>query len=192
MRADHQSGSAVGRARAIVALLVAAIAIVALGPRPVAGHESHGGTPSPVAAACSLASPQATDGTPAAAVSPGPQAPVNVDSGLPHVGTSVATTCLTVTLTVDKMAAGPRTLVVEVVDPSGAPVTDAEVMIHTRSLVMDHGISTNPAIPTEPGRYEVEHVSMGMAGAWQAEVVVTRPGSKPVTVAFVVDLEGPA
>jgi len=117
---------------------------------------------------------------------------VDVDIGLPHVGTPVATTCVTVTLTVDKMAAGPRTLVVEVVDPSGALVTDAEVMIHTRSLVMNHGISTNPAVPTEPGRYEVERVPMGMAGAWQAEVVVTRPGYEPVTAAFVVDLEGPA
>ena len=111
---------------------------------------------------------------------------------MPHLGTPAATAYLTVTLAIDKTAAGSRTLVVEVADASGAPVTDTEVMISTRSLVMDHGTSANHALPIEPGRYMTDQVPMGMAGAWHAEVVVTRPGYEPVTVTFLVELEGPA
>jgi hypothetical protein len=135
------------------------------------------------------ASPQALTGTSDGVGSP--VAPPDATPAVPSLGTPVSQSCLTVTLTADTRAAGPRTLMVDVVDTSGAPVTDAEVLINTRSLVMDHGVSTNHAKPTEPGRYVIENVPMGMAGAWQAEVVITQPGQSPVTVLFVVELEGP-
>jgi nitrogen fixation protein FixH len=113
-------------------------------------------------------------------------------AALAHLGTPVSQACLTVTLTADKGAAGPRTLVVTIFDESGAPVTDAEVMIGTRHLEMDHGTSTAQAKLIEPGRYAVEQVPMGMSGEWEAEIVISRPGQTPITLIFVVELEGPA
>lgn len=106
-------------------------------------------------------------------------------------GVPVTTSCLTVTVTADETRAGPRTLTVEVVDAEGTPVDDAEVVITSRHLEMDHGTSTDQAHPTDRGRYVAEQVALGMTGRWHLEVVITRPGHEPVTVVVVVDLEGP-
>ena len=106
-------------------------------------------------------------------------------------GISVTASCLTVTVTADKTRAGPRTLTVEVVGADGVPVDDAEVVIKSRHLEMDHGTSTDQARPTGRGRYMAEQVALGMTGLWHIEVVITRPGHEPVTVVFVVDLDGP-
>jgi hypothetical protein len=173
----------------VTALIVMAV-VVSLPGLVASGHDGHDASPSPAAAPCVSASPHVLIGTPDDAGSP--VASPDATPAVPSLGTPVSQSCLTVTLSADTRAAGPRTLTVDVVDTSGAPVTDAEVVVNTRSLVMDHGVSTNQAQPTEPGHYVVENVPMGMAGAWQAEVVITQPGQAPVTVIFVVELEGPA
>ena len=98
---------------------------------------------------------------------------------------------LTVVLTADGTAAGPRALTVIVTDAAGEPVTDATVSISTSSLEMDHGVSTNETEMIEPGRYLADHVSMGMGGDWKAEVSIERPDAEAVVVEFVVTLDGP-
>ena len=98
---------------------------------------------------------------------------------------------LTVVLTADGAAAGPRALTVIVTHAAGEPVTDATVSIGTSSLEMDHGVSTSETEMIEPGRYLADHVSMGMGGDWKAEVSIERPDTEAVVVEFVVTLDGP-
>lgn len=98
---------------------------------------------------------------------------------------------LTVVLTSDDAAAGPRDLTVIVTDATGEPVTDATVSISTSSLEMDHGVSTSETEMIEPGRYLADHVSMGMGGDWKVEVSIERPDTEAVVVAFIVTLDGP-
>lgn len=178
---------AVTRGARTVTVLTIVTLFLGLAGLSVAGHDDHSATPSPEASQCVSASPRATHD---AASSPVASPDATVSTVGP--GTPVSISCLTVTLTLDNAAAGPRTITVEVVGQTGAPVTDAEVVLNTRSLVMDHGTSTNQASPTEPGHYVIQKVPMGMGGAWQAEIVITRPGQAPVTVIFTVELEGPA
>lgn len=99
---------------------------------------------------------------------------------------------LTVTLTTDGDAAGPRDLSVMIVDASGAPVTDATVTFRTKSLTMDHGTNEKVATMTSPGVYAIEQVPMGMVGDWQTEVTIERPGTEPVVVIFGITLRGPS
>lgn len=153
----------------------------------VAGYETYDAIPEPgpITSECVSVSPSST---PKSASSP--VASPDATASTVGAGTPVTVSCLTVTLSLDKMVAGPRTISIEIVSPSSAPIIDADVVLNTRSLVMDHGISTNQAKLTEPGLYVVEKVPMGMAGEWQAEVVIARPGQQPIVVIFVVDLEG--
>jgi hypothetical protein len=176
-------------AHTLIALTLVAVAF-GLAGLVVTGHEGHQGTPSPAAPECVLSSPPARTSTPD--VQESPVSSPDAMASVARLGTPVSQSCLTVTLTADKTAAGPRTLIVTVVDASGAPVTDAGVTINTRHIGMDHGTSTAQVLATGPGHYAVEQVSMGMAGEWEAEIVISRPGQAPVSLIFVVDLEGPA
>ncbi len=151
------------------------------------GTLGHEGTP---AAQCVSASPAASLGTLAAFASP-----TLTKESADHaasLATPVTQSCLTVTLKADNTKAGPRTLTVMVSDADGAPVSDAQVVILTHHLEMDHGTSTNEAVAQGSGEYVATKVALGMGGSWLAEVVVTRSGSEPVAVPFVVELEGPA
>lgn len=169
-------------------LLIGLLTIAAMGLGRLLA-EAHTGHEAPVAspdAACVAASPQATNGTPAAEASPAAQ-----PGDAPNLGTPIAGPCLTVTLQADGTTAGPRQLIVTIVTPNGAPVTDGTVTVSNRHLGMDHGISTYEAVADEPGRYAVGQAAMGMGGTWQVDVTITRPGYVPVTVTFHVVLEGP-
>lgn len=172
------------RSRTVAASMLA-IAVLSLGALLATGQE---GTPSPVDATCVPASPRSMTSTPTSAASPTAHE-VSADDA-PKLGTPTAGACLMVTLRADETMAGPRSLTVEVLDPDGAPVTDADVIIRTRHLEMDHGTSTTQAVATGPGLYVAERVAMGMGGTWQAEIVITRPGYEPVVVTYVIALEG--
>lgn len=143
----------------------------------------------PAAAPCATASPQAVDGTPERAT---PPASGGVDvAAPPTLGTPVTVSCLTVTLRAESTRAGPGTLTVEVLDAGGIPVEEADVVIYTRHIGMDHGTSTSDAVASGPGTWVAENVSLGMGGEWEAQVVITRPGFEDVAVIFVIDLVGP-
>jgi hypothetical protein len=107
------------------------------------------------------------------------------------LGTPVAAGDLTVIVEADDVRAGPRALIVTVVDAGGAPVAGAVVTIRTRSLEMDHGVSFDETVEIEPGRYFAERVSLGMGGDWLAEITIARPDTEPVVVYVVITLEGP-
>ncbi len=104
------------------------------------------------------------------------------------LGTPVVVGDLVVVLTSDGATAGPRFLTVAVTDATGAPVTDATVSVSTRSLEMDHGVSTKETEMVEPGRYLSERLSMGMEGGWDVEVTISRPGADDVVIPFVISL----
>ena len=106
-------------------------------------------------------------------------------------GTPVVAEELMVSVEADELTAGPRELTVVVVDATGQQVTDATVTVRTRSLEMDHGVSVNETVQTEPGRYVAERVSLGMGGDWLAEIMVERPGAEPVTVYVILTLDDP-
>ena len=163
---------------------VALVWVILLGD-PSAGQAGAVGTPCPEVF-------PAGAGTPVAPGEAEPAPPDAVetcaDAGL---GTPLPTDGLVVTLEADNLTAGPRDLTVVVVDADGQPVTGATVGIRTRSLAMDHGVSIDETVETEPGRYFAERVSLGMGGDWLAEVTIERPDTEPVVLYFVLTLEGP-
>jgi len=167
----------------MVPLLLAAFALfVSLTPPRTLGQEG-----TPAAAPCLVAAPGAVAGTPGSVATPG-----GGDEAAPStLGTPVTASCLTVTLTAESTRAGPGTLTVNVRDAGGAPVSDADVVINTRHIGMDHGTSISETVASGPGTYVAERVSLGMGGAWEVQIVIARPGSEDVVVIFVIDLVGP-
>ncbi len=107
-----------------------------------------------------------------------------------HLGTPVAESDLLVMLFSSRELAGPNDLTVVILNEWCDPVTDATVTVRTRSLEMDHGVRTTLAEPSGEGRYMAADVPMGMAGAWEAEVTVSRSEQKEIVVAFVMTLKG--
>lgn len=163
-------------------VLLAALAAMSFLASP--GATGQAGTPA--APPCATASPRAVVGTPARMATPTAGDADGI--ALATFGTPVTASCLTVTLTAESSRAGPGTLTVEVLDADGAPVEDADVVILTRHIEMDHGTSTTEAVPSGPGTWLAENVPLGMGGKWEAQVVITRPGAEPVAVTFAIKL----
>lgn len=166
----------------LACVLLVALAVMSFLASP--GATGQAGTPA--ATPCAAVSPQAVAGTPARVATPASGDAEGI--ALATFGTPVTASCLTVTLTAESSRAGPGTLTVEVLDADGTPVEDAEVVILTRHIEMDHGISTTDAVPSGPGTWLAENVPLGMGGKWEAQVVITRPGTEPVAVTFAIDL----
>lgn len=163
-------------------VLLVALAVMSFPASP--GATGQAGTPAPTP--CAAASPRAVAGTPASAATPASGGTEEVM--LATFGTPVVASCLTVTLTAESSRAGPGTLTVEVLDADGTLVEDADVVILTRHIEMDHGTSTTEAVPSGPGTWLAENVPLGMGGKWEAQVVITRPGAEPVAVTFALNL----
>lgn len=115
-------------------VLLVALAVMSFPASP--GATGQAGTPA--ATPCAAASPQAVAGTPARVATPASQGIEGV--ALATFGTPVTASCLTVTLTAESSRAGPGTLTVE----------DADVVILTRHIEMDHG--NPPRRPSRPGQ----------------------------------------
>jgi hypothetical protein len=166
--------------------LVAFALVIALARSSAPARQPVAGTPCPDASpAIEFPPPEATPSDTTAAA----DSPCFVLAG--GLGTPIAAGDLTVTVEADDERAGPRELTVTIVDAAGAPVAGARVTIRTRSLEMDHGVSVDETIETEPGRYFAERVSLGMGGDWLAEITVTRLDAEPVVLYVVLTLEGP-
>lgn len=181
MHTDHVRFAPWSRRLCAVAL---SFAVMLLGATSVwvLGQEA---TP-PAVDPCLVGSSRPPDRLAGTDASPSPELPRAV-----QLGTPVTQACLTVMLQADSTNAGPRTLTVEVTAADGTPISEAEVIITTRHLEMDHGTSEHHARETEPGRYVAEDIAMGMSGTWEAVVMVTRPAQEPVTAHFELVLEGP-
>jgi hypothetical protein len=193
------------RSRAQLTLIrtIAVVLIVLMAGAAIAGAMGpETSYPSPNAAAnlCPPATPSGADGvgSPVAASptivsgSPESMAPCP-DQGQPaSFGTPISVADLSITISTNKMAAGPVTITVDVVGADGAPVEDAIVVLRARSLEMDMGTTTSDPVSFDDGGYVVERLPMGMGGAWQIEVEVARSGQPSVIAMFEVSLTGPA
>jgi len=166
-------------------LLTAFALIVSLTPPRTLGQEG-----TPTAAPCLVATPGAVAGTPGSVATPAAASGGGVAAPA-TLGTPVTASCLTVILTAESTWAGPGTLTVDVRDAGGAPVSDADVVINTRHIGMDHGTSISETVASGPGTYVAERVSLGMGGAWEVQIVIARSGFEDVVVIFVIDLVGP-
>jgi hypothetical protein len=167
-------------ASAVMVLLFGAL----VGPSAAQRQAGVDGTP------CSDATPAAATPRAELAATPSVTAAATL-CAVPRPGTPTSAGDLTVTLGADDFTAGPRVLILDVVDVEQRPVRGASVMVRTRSLEMDHGVSVYEAVETRPGHYQAERTSLGMGGDWFVEVTIERSGHAPVVLAFVLTLEGP-
>ncbi len=108
-----------------------------------------------------------------------------------HLGRAVVVNGMSIDLQTSTTRARPNDLTVRLADDAGVRIADAQVTVRARHLEMDHGETPQVAAPVEPGRYVAEQVKMGMTGEWRIAVDVILPNRPPVTVFFLVDLEGP-
>ncbi len=83
--------------------------------------------------------------------------------------------------------AGNNTATVTVRDRNGNPVDGAGVELRLTNLDQELGIDTYPTQAHLEGRYVAHDVRMGVAGAWQVEVLVRRPDAFDTQVAFRFD-----
>ena len=89
------------------------------------------------------------------------------------------------TLEIDPGWVGPNSIMVSVQDRLGTPITNAtDVRVRFSYLDADLGETPMSADRAGLGRYVVENQTIGIAGAWQAELVVQRPDAFDARTAF--------
>jgi copper transport protein len=94
-----------------------------------------------------------------------------------------------ITLTVEPVLAGSNRFLVELRDPQGRPIDDAqEVLLELTYLEAELGERSVAAQQTEPGRYVAEDVVFSVAGDWQAALLVRRPDAFDARTAFRFDV----
>lgn len=91
---------------------------------------------------------------------------------------------LSVTLAVSPNQIGTNRLLVTLADPQGQPVVAERVLLALSHLDMEMGVREVVAQPTGPGAYEATGGYLSMAGRWQAEVRLRRPGGGELTARF--------
>ena len=80
---------------------------------------------------------------------------------------------------------GPNEVVVSLADRRGDPIVDAtEVSVRLTYLEADLGEEAASAVGAGDGTYRIDEVPIGIAGPWQAEVVVRRPDAFDARAAF--------
>lgn len=89
--------------------------------------------------------------------------------------------------------AGTNRVTIEVADRSGDPVTDAtNVLVRLKYLDRDLSPIEVTALHTEGGTYEPPPVVMAIAGIWQIEVEVARPGALDARTASRFEISSPS
>jgi Cu(I)/Ag(I) efflux system membrane fusion protein len=92
---------------------------------------------------------------------------------------------LTLSTQPEKTRAGENTLRLKIVDKSGKPVTDAQVLFQYTMAMPGMVLSKAEAKHSKDGLYESK-ANFGMAGQWDVTVSVRRPGQKETTETFKV------
>ena len=88
-------------------------------------------------------------------------------------------------LTIAPGGVGPNEVVVSLEDRRGGPIVDAtDVSVRLTYLEADLGEEAGSAVGAGDGTYRLSEVPMGIAGPWQAEVVVRRPDAFDARTAF--------
>jgi copper transport protein len=91
----------------------------------------------------------------------------------------------TMALKVEPSTVGSNRLTVQLEDRLGAPIANAtDVRVRVKYLDADLGEDTASAVATGDGNYVLEGVPLSIAGAWQAELLVTRPDAFDARAAF--------
>ena len=91
----------------------------------------------------------------------------------------------TMSLRVEPARVGANDLIVTLEDRLGNSIADAsDVRLRLRYLDADLGEETASAVVMEDGSYLLEGAQLSIAGAWQAELLVTRPDAFDARTAF--------
>ena len=91
----------------------------------------------------------------------------------------------TMSLRVEPARVGANDLTITLEDRLGNPIADAsDVRLRTRYLDADLGEETASAVEMGDGSYLLERAQLSIAGAWQAELLVTRPDAFDARTAF--------
>ena len=107
---------------------------------------------------------------------------IGVESGLRFEDTAEGTR---IELSVEPGSVGPNTVRISLQDTLGDPITDAtDVRLRLSYLDDDLGETAYSAVNAGEGEYILERQTIGIAGAWQAEVVVQRPTAFDARTAF--------
>lgn len=97
-----------------------------------------------------------------------------------------------VDVTVQPAAPGPNRVLLTLTDRRGQRIANASaVVVRARYLDVDLGVSDVNATPTADGRYEVARIPLSLAGTWELQVTITRPGAADAVVAPRVAIGGP-
>ena len=90
-----------------------------------------------------------------------------------------------ISLTIAPGGVGPNEVVVSLKDRLGGPIVDAtDVSVRLTYLEADLGEEAGAAVGAGDGTYRIDEVPIGIAGPWQAEVVVRRPDAFDARTAF--------
>ena len=96
-----------------------------------------------------------------------------------------------ITLSVEPGQVGPNTLSLSLQDRFGEPITNAtDVRARLSYLDADLGEPELSAIPNGDGEFVLEDQLIGIAGAWQVEIAVTRPDAFDARTAFRFETSG--
>ena len=114
---------------------------------------------------------------------PGTPAPEPV----PGIGTPVSEGRLVVALDADARQPGPNDLAITVMGQSGAPVSEARVVIFSEMAGMDKDSQGVAGVEEEAGRFRIENVPLSMAGAWQLTLRISPRGQPTTIVRFVIE-----
>ena len=93
-------------------------------------------------------------------------------------------------LSVEPRQVGGNSLTVSLEDRLGNPITNAsDVRLRMRYLDSDLGDETASAIAVGDGSYLLEGAQFSLAGAWQVELLVTRPDAFDARTAFRFEMD---
>ncbi|MFA7296735.1 MAG: copper resistance protein CopC [Dehalococcoidia bacterium] len=112
---------------------------------------------------------------------PARQVQERITGGGLHASQEAAGTRIDVT--VQPGTPGLNHVLLTITDRRGQRVTNATaIVVRPRYLDADLGATEVNTTPTPDGRYEVQRVPLSIAGAWEVQVTVTRPGAGDATV----------
>ena len=96
-----------------------------------------------------------------------------------------------ITLTVEPGQVGPNTLTLSLEDRFGDPITNAtDARVRLSYLDADLGEPEVSAVPLGNGEFILEDRLIGIGGAWQVEIAITRPDAFDARTAFRFEARG--
>jgi copper transport protein len=107
---------------------------------------------------------------------------------LPGMGTPVREAGLVVTLDADTLQPGPTDLTISVMDQTGAPISQARVVVFSEMAGMGQNSQGIVAVEQEAGSYRVAAAPLIMSGPWQLTARISPKGRPTSIVRFAVEV----